>query len=301
MSGKNPLGNSREPGAYEGLNIITPLAGWQLVVSVRAPTTNDRKFPLGTIWINKTTSTSYQLCTNPGVWTILGAAAGGDIQTLTGDSGGAILPTTGNINLLGTANQVASTGSGSTITFSLIGPYTPATYTSNGVLIGKGTSSIVATTAGTNGQVLIGSTGAAPAFGTITTSTGLTITGGAASLALDIKTGGFAVVDQTSSTVNIAVQTMYVIDNGATLVTLTLPATAPQGSMVKVVGSSLGGWRIAQNASQQIVGVGVNTTAGTSGSLSSTSKNDCVELIASTGGASTIWTIANFNGALTFV
>jgi hypothetical protein len=301
MTGKNPLGNGKEPQSYEGLNVIVPVGGWRLVVSTRAPTTNDKKYPLGAIWINKTTSTSYQLCTNPGIWTVLGAAAGGDIQTLTGDSGGALLPTTGNMNLLGTANQVAVTGAGSTLTFSLVGPYTPATYTTNGVLIGKAASSIVATVAGTNGQLLIGSTGAAPAFGTVTTSTGLTITGGAASLALDIKTGGFAVVDQTSSSAAVAVQTMYVVDNGATLVTLTLPATAVQGSIFKVVGSSLGGWKIAQNASQQILGVGLSTTAGTSGSLSSSSKNDCVELIASVGGASTIWTVANFNGALTFV
>jgi hypothetical protein len=301
MTGKNPLGLSNEPQAYEGANIIVPVGGWRLVKSVRAPTTNDKKYPIGSIWINTTTSTSYQLCTNPGIWTILGAAAGGDIQTLTGDSGGALLPTTGNLNILGTANQITISGAGSTLTASLTGPYTPATYTVHGVLLGETTSSIVATAAGTNGQLLCGSTGADPAFTTVTTSTGVAFTTGAHTLALDVKTGGFAVIDQTSSSAAVAVQTMYVIDNGGTLVTLTLPTTAIQGSVVKVIGNSLGGWRIAQNASQQILGVGLSTTAGTSGSLSSSSKNDCVELIASVGGASTIWTVANFNGALTFV
>jgi hypothetical protein len=295
MSGKDPLPQAQ---AYQGVKSTNPP---NLIKSIRAPTTNDFKYPIGTLWINTVTSTSYQLVKAPGVWAILGTNTGGDIQTLTGGSGGAILPTLGNITLAGTANQIATIGAGSTITFSLIGPYTPATYTAHGVLLGEGTSSIVATTAGTNGQVLLGSTGADPAFGTITTTTGVAFTTGAGSLAIDVKNGGFAVVDQTSSSANIAIQTMYVIDNGSTLAVLTLPATAPQGSTIRVIGSSLGGWKIAQNASQQIVGVGVNTTSGTSGSLSSASKNDCVELVASVGGASTIWTIASYSGALTFV
>lgn len=301
MSGKNPLGNGREPQSYEGLNIIVPLGGWQLVKSVRAPTTNDRKYPIGTIWIDQTTSTSYQLVTNPGIWAILGTNTGGDIQSLTGDAGGAILPTLGDIVLAGTANQIATTGAGSTITWSLVGPYTPSTYTAHGVLVGDTTNSIVATAAGTDGQVLLAATGADPAFGTITTSTGVAFTAAANALAIDVKTGGYAVVDQTSSSANLAVQTMYVTNNGATLVTYTLPATAPQGSVIEIIGRSLGGWKIAQNANQQIVGPGVNTTTGAGGSLSSSNKNDCVKLVASTGGASTIWTIASSSGSLTFV
>ncbi len=187
MSGKNPLGNGREPQSYEGINIVVPVGGWQLIKSVRAPTTNDKKYPIGSIWINTVTSTSYQLVTVPGIWTILGSAAGGDIQTLTGGSGGAILPTAGNITLAGTANQIATTGAGSTITWSLVGPYTPATYTAHGVLLGEGTSSIVATAAGTNGQVLVGSTGADPVFATLSSAnSSVTYTTGAGTLALAV-------------------------------------------------------------------------------------------------------------------
>ncbi len=54
----------------------------------------------------------------------------------------------------GTANQVAVANGTTTPVISLIGPYTPATYTAHGVLIGEGTSSIVATTAGSAGQHL---------------------------------------------------------------------------------------------------------------------------------------------------
>jgi len=303
MSGKNPLGNSREPGSYEGLNIVVPVGGWQLIKSVRAPTTNDRRYPIGSIWINTSTATSYQLVAAPGVWAILGTNTGGDIQSLTGGSGGAILPTLGNITLAGTANQISTTGAGSTITFALVGPYTPATYTAHGVLIGEGTSSIVATTPGTNGQVLVGSTGADPVFATISSTTGVAFTLGAGTLAIDVATGGFTVNDTTTGSATIAVQNLYIADNAtpANLTTFTLPATAAIGTTFRIIGKAIGGWRIAQNANQQILGIGVSTTAGTGGSLSSASKSDCVELVATTGGASTIWTIASSSGSLTFV
>lgn len=301
MSGKNPLGNGKEPQSYEGINIIVPVGGWRLVKSSRSPTSSDIKYPIGTIWINTANNTCWILTSAPGSWTEFAASAGGAILSITGDSGGALGPTAGNFNILGTANQVSVTGAGSTETISLIGPYTPATYTAHGVLIGEGTSSIAATAAGTNGQVLLGSTGADPAFGTLTSSTGITFTTGAASLAINTSTGGFAVVDQTTSSASLAVQKMYVTDNGATLVTYTLPATAPQGSVIKVVGNSIGGWRIAQNANQSIRGGSQQTTTGTGGSLSSTDSDDCVELIAAVGGASTTWVVASFSGTFTFV
>src|SRR5690606_7102639 len=54
---------------------------------------------------------------------------------------------------------------------SLIGPYTPATYTAHGVLIGEGTSSIAATTSGTAGQLLqSGGASADPAWTTATSA-----------------------------------------------------------------------------------------------------------------------------------
>ena len=64
------------------------------------------------------------------------------------------------------------------------------TLTVNGVLIGETTSAIVATAAGTNGQVLIGATGAAPAFASITAGTGITLTPGANSLTIAASGAG---------------------------------------------------------------------------------------------------------------
>ena len=69
----------------------------------------------------------------------------------------------------GTANQVAVASGTTTPVISLIGPYTPATYTAHGVLIGEGTSSIGALGAGTAGQVLQSSgAGVDPAYSTAT-------------------------------------------------------------------------------------------------------------------------------------
>ena len=52
-----------------------------------------------------------------------------------------------------------------------------STLTAHGVLVGEGTSAITQLAVGTTGQVLIGSTGADPAFGSMGTNTGLTAHG----------------------------------------------------------------------------------------------------------------------------
>lgn len=115
----------------------------------------------------------------------------GAVTTVTGNTGGPEVPDgSGNFNILGTTNQVRVAGTTNTETISLIGPYTPATYTAHGVLIGEGTSSIVAATVGTNGQVLLGSSAADPLFGTLTSSdSSVSFTPGAGSLSLQV-TGG---------------------------------------------------------------------------------------------------------------
>jgi hypothetical protein len=69
----------------------------------------------------------------------------------------------------GTANQVSVATGTTTPVISLVGPYTPATYTAHGVLVGEGTSSIVATATGSAGQALLsGGASADPAWSTPT-------------------------------------------------------------------------------------------------------------------------------------
>ena len=158
------------------------------IISKRAPLTTDYKYTIGQVWVDEVGENTYTLVNvtaNSATWNVTSFTPG-NIDTLTGDSGGAISPSADNITLAGTANQITSIGSGSTITFSLIGPYTPATFTSHGVLVGAGTSSIAALTAASTGTLLAGSTGANPAFtgspsvsGSLTAATTVTATLGA--------------------------------------------------------------------------------------------------------------------------
>lgn len=158
-------------------------------IDVRAPASTDTRYPIGKRWIF-TGNAVYDLIgftTSNGVtsatW-VESAGGSGSVAQLTGDSGTA-LPVAGSIKIAGTANQITSTASGATVTLALAGPYTPATYTAHGVLLGEGTGSIVATTAGATGTVLAGTTGADPAFtgspsvsGSLTAGTTITATSG---------------------------------------------------------------------------------------------------------------------------
>lgn len=69
------------------------------------------------------------------------------------------------------------------------------------------------------------------------------------------------------------------ITNSAGLITLTLPAAATEGDIIAIAGRGSGGWSIAQNAGQTIYVIGSSTTTGITGSLSSTVRFDCIELI----------------------
>lgn len=164
------------------------------VISKTAPpTTNNGNYPVGKRWIDTVANAEYVLTSVASsggavtpTWSLLGTATGA-LNTLSDDSSTLVTPSAGNIQIAGTVDQIATTAGTAEITLSLIGPYTPATYTAHGVLLGEGTSSIVATTAGTNGQLLIGSTGADPAFATLTSSgSTITVTGGANTLNIDV-------------------------------------------------------------------------------------------------------------------
>jgi hypothetical protein len=93
-----------------------------------------------------------------------------------------------------------------------------------------------------------------------------------------------------------AVNNGYIADN-AGLVTLTLPAVAALGSIIRVAGKGTGGWSIAQNAGQVIHFGAFDTTPGALGSLSSNQQYDCVELVCTT--ANTDFTVVSVMGNLT--
>ena len=90
--------------------------------------------------------------------------------------------------------------------------------------------------------------------------------------------GGMAWNEVTGTSATMAVNSGYIANN-AGLVTLTLPATAPVGTVVAVTGHGAGGWKIAQNASGVIHFASQNTTSGTGGYLASTATYDSAELV----------------------
>lgn len=81
------------------------------------------------------------------------------------------LPGSGAVTLSNGTN-IGVTGSplslGGTATISVTGPASATSLTSNGVVIGQGSSALTATAVGTTNQVLLANTGAAPSFGSIT-------------------------------------------------------------------------------------------------------------------------------------
>ena len=86
-------------------------------------------------------------------------------------------------------------------------------------------------------------------------------------------------IDVASATQTLAKNTGYITDNGASLVTYTLPATCAQGGIIEVAGKSSGGWLIAQLAGQQIFLGNQQTTLGATGSIASTNLHDYVKLL----------------------
>lgn len=182
------------------------------------------------------------------------------------------------------------------------GTFNASSVTQHSLLIGgANTHTINNLGVATNGQLPIGSTGADPVLATLTAGTGVSITNAAGSITINSIGGGFSWVDVTGTSASMAINTGYLADNVG-LVTLTLPATAAQFSSIKVQGLGAGGWKIAQNASQQILfGSATPTTAGVGGYLASTNANDSVTLLAVVGGASTTWTVSDSVGNITIV
>jgi len=87
------------------------------VVAQRAPTANDTIFEIGQLWVNKTSTQIYGLSSvvsGSAIWTLLGVGTS-DLETLTGDTGGALSPTAANINILG-GDGLTINGAGSTLT-----------------------------------------------------------------------------------------------------------------------------------------------------------------------------------------
>lgn len=82
------------------------------------------------------------------------------------------------------------------------------------------------------------------------------------------------------------------INANAGLTIFTLPAASAVGDMIEIAGEGAGGWRIAQNALQNIQHGTNSTTIGVGGTLSSSNRYDTIRIVCRV--ASTTWqTTAN--------
>jgi hypothetical protein len=229
-----------------------------------------------------------------GVTITAGATPSGAISIANGNGVGgnptiSVVPANISINALGgTPLTVANGGTGDT------------TFTANAIVLSGTTStSALTSTALTNGQVLIGSTGAAPSASTLTAGTGVSITNAAGSITISTTGSGSSWVDVTTATQAMAVNTGYIVDN-ASGVTFTLPTSATFGDAVTVMGKQ-SGWKIVYAAGQNIVVGDVSSTTST-GNVASTTATDCLSLICTTASVTApIFSTRSVQGNVTIV
>ncbi len=154
-----------------------------------AVTSDDLKAKLGTQATNG-------IAFGNGQSSALGWTAQGGANTVLLGNGG--VPTFGAVPNAALTNSTVTLSSGNNITVTGGGPlalggvasFNVTGTTNHAVLLGNASTSINSAALGTNGQVLIGSTGADPQFGSITSGDGsITITGGAGTLALSVTSG----------------------------------------------------------------------------------------------------------------
>lgn len=188
--------------------------------------------------------------------------------------------TGGTVNS-GTANQLAYYATTGTAVSGLTSANS-ATLVTNASGVPAWTGSM------TNGQVLIGSTGATPVLGTITGTSGISVSNGAGTITISGTGSGIGWNEVTGTTQAMAQDTGYVSSNAAKVV-FTLPTTAAFGTVVNVVGKGAGGWKIAQNAGQNIQLGSSSSTVGVAGYIESTNRYDSIELLCTT--ANTTWTV----------
>jgi hypothetical protein len=264
-------------------------------ITDRDPTAADNRkkgFVIGQNWINVTNNTVFVLTSDPAsvaVWSI-STAGSSNVDTLTGDTGGAITPLAGNISLLGTTNEIDSTGTANTITFSIpsafVAPGSIASTTTiaSGTTLTAGTSLAVTTSAtigttlavsGTTTLAAVNATngtfsGTLGVTGTSTlnaiTATGTINLNASGAGVTTIGTGGTGATNIGNATGNTAVTggltTTTSIGAGTTLTSAGATTLATTGASVNTFGNATGA-------------TSVTITSGTGGiALASTGAGD---------------------------
>jgi hypothetical protein len=152
------------------------------ISSTRNPTTSDvigpdgAPYNVGRTWVNTTTSAIF-IYAGHGVWVSLSSSASGPVETITGDTGTAT-PVAGNIQIAGTANQITSTASGSSVTLSVPSAFIApgsiaATTTVTGTSVTATTGAVTASLGNVvAGAQVLATTGLSTSLGNVSTGNG---------------------------------------------------------------------------------------------------------------------------------
>lgn len=203
---------SRSSKQYLGVRAILPP---DLQTATRAPTSADKAYVKGTLWLDTVGSASY-MWPGSGDWISLGSGTTGAVVSLTGGSGGAIVPVGGNIDVLGTASQITSVGTAGTITLSL-----PSAITAPGSL--TTTTSLVSGTSIVSGTTIVSGTSLTATTSITATLGNITATNGNLSLA----TAGNKIIIATGANASVGVSsTMSGTPGAVTVATTACSATA---------------------------------------------------------------------------
>lgn len=197
-----------------------------------------------------------------------------------------------------TANAINDNSTGLS-NYNGTGTFTGVTVTNHAVLIG-GASNAITSLPLINGQLAIGSTGADPSAATLSAGVGIAITNGAGTISIAASGGGLTWA-VTTVDASIVAGNGYIANKGS-LLTMTLPASSAIGDMFTITGINTAlGWKIAQNANQQIFFGTSSTTAGVAGSLASAATRDTVTLVCVVSGASSNFNVISSIGNITIV
>lgn len=187
-----------------------------------------------------------------------GGGGGGDVTTLTGDTGGPIAPIAGNIDILGGTTGFTFVGTAGTLTL---------------------------TGSGGGATTFDGNTGTAtPAAGVLNIigTGGITTSGAGNTLTITGSASGFVWADIVASQPLVAGHGYFVV-SGA--LSLSLPATSAVGDTISVSLVDTGtSWTITQAAGQKIRVGNIASTVGAGGSVSSTQPGDTITIVSYSNG-----------------
>lgn len=169
-----------------------------------------------------------------------------------------------------------------------------ASPTAHGVLVAEGASAATPIVLGA-GQVLIGTTASDPSAATLSAGTNISITSSSGSITIaGSGFGAFVWNDVSGTSQSAAVNNGYIISN-AGQTTVTIPATAAEGSVFAVQGKGAAGWILQMNTGQTLhFG---NQATSSAGSLTSTNQWDAVYIVCVT--ANTVFSVVSAIGNLT--